>query len=225
MTSGLKTVLTLLLVLTMTASAAAQAAGNWQRIHGQVQTVQGTQLTFKADDGRVLHVDIAGVSQPVQHALAPNLGATLVGFPGERPNRFSARYIIQDNAGSAATAPAASLADRVVSLIPQFLGSQEFQELRAGLQNNRAAAMVFVTQLYQGFLERAPNIQERNDWAAFLVQTGDLRSAAEYFVKSPEYTQKNKNEQQAIRDLYEGLFGRTASDDEVRTWQQRLAQK
>jgi hypothetical protein len=68
-------------------------------------------------------------------------------------------------------------------------------------------------------------MQERNDWAGFLVQSGDVRGMTEMIVKSPEYIQKNKNDQQAIRDLYEGLFGRAPSTEEVRTWEQQIARR
>jgi hypothetical protein len=229
MKSAVKGLLTLVLVLVATTSAWAQAAGNWQRVHGHVQAVQGTQLTFKADDGRVMNVDMSQVSQSVQRALTPNEGATIVGFPGDQPTRFTARYIVQDNAGRAPGTPAAAGAStvsaRILPVVPQFVASKEFLDLQAGLQNNRSAAQLFVSQLYQGFLERAPSLQERNDWAGYLLQTGDVKGATEFFIKSPEYTQKNKNEQQAIRDLYEGIFGRAPSSEEVRTWEQQIARR
>jgi hypothetical protein len=190
--------------------------------------VQGNQLTLKADDGRVVTVDMSQVSQSVQRAMAPNERVTIAGFPANEPNRFTARYIVQDNAGRAAGTPAAAnntVSDRVVPLIPKFLDSKEFQDLKAGVQNNRSGAQLFVTQAYQGFLERAPTMQERNDWAGFLMQSGDVRGLTEMIVKSPEYIQKNKNDQQAIRDLYEGLFGRAPSTEEVRTWEQQIARR
>jgi hypothetical protein len=229
MKSPVKTLLALVLVLTAATSAWAQAAGNWQRIHGQVQAVQGNQITFKGDDGRVLNVDMAQVSQSVRQAMTPNAGVTIVGFAGNPPDRFTARYIVQDNAGSAPGTPAAatdnSLSARLLPLVPQFVGSKEFQDLQAGLQNNRAAAKLFVTQLYQGFLERAPSAQERDDWANVLLQTRDVKGTVEFFIKSPEYAQKNKNEGQAIRDLYEGLYGRAPSNEEVRNWEQQIARR
>jgi hypothetical protein len=224
---GVKALLVLVLVAAAATFAWAQAAGNWQKIHGHVQAVQGTQLTFKADDGRVINVDMSQVSSSVQRALTQNEGATIVGFPGTEPTRFTARYIVQDGAGRApGTAAAANtLSDRIMPLVPKFVDSKEFQELKGGVQGNRAGAQLFVTQLYQGLLERAPNAQERNDWAGFLVQTGDVRGLVEMFVKSPEYVQKNKNDQQAIRDLYEALFGRVPSNEEVRVWEQQIARR
>jgi hypothetical protein len=224
MKAAMKILLALVLVLTA-ASAGAQPAGKWEITHGTVQAVQGSQMTVKADDGRVLNVDMTQVSQPVQRAMQPNLGVKLAGFPGDQPNKFTARFIEQDTPARTANAPATTVADKIAPLIPQFIASKEFQDLQAALPSNPAAAQLFVTQLYQGILKRAPTGKERSDWASLLTQTRDPRSVAEFFVKSQEYAQRTRTEQQAIRDLYEGLFGRAASTDEVRTWEQRLAQK
>ena len=217
----------LVLLLVLTASwAGAQSVGKWEIVHGTVQSVQGSQMTFKADDGRVLNVDMSQVSQSVKQAMQPNLGAKLAGFPGDQPNKFTARFIEQDNPGRASTAPAATtVSDKIAPFIPQFIGAKEFQDLQAALPSSPAAAQLFVTQLYQGILKRAPTAKERADWVSFLMQTKDPRSVTEFFVKSQEYTQRTKTEQHAIRDLYEGLYGRAPSSDELRTWEQRLAQK
>jgi hypothetical protein len=77
--------------------AAAEQNRQWQRIHGQVQSVQGSQLTFRTDDGRTLNVDMSQVQQPVQQALTQNEAATLIGFAGSQSNAFTARYIQQDS--------------------------------------------------------------------------------------------------------------------------------
>jgi hypothetical protein len=222
----MKTLLALVLVLAAT-TAGAQPAGKWEIVHGTVQSVQGSQMAFKADDGRVLNVDMTQVSQPVQRAMQPNLGVKLAGFPGDQPNKFTARFIEQDNPPRASSAPtaASTVADKIVPLIPQFIGSKEFLDLQAALPSNQATAQLFVTQLYQGLLKRAPTTKERSDWVSYLLQARDPRSITEFFVKSQEYAQRNKTEQQAIRDLYEGLYGRAPSSDELRTWEQRLAQK
>jgi hypothetical protein len=217
----------LVLLLVLTASwAGAQAAAKWEIIHGTVQSVQAGQMTFKTDDGRVLNVDMSQVSQTVQKAMQPNLGAKLAGFAGDQPNKFTARFIEQDNAGRASGTPAATtMTDKIAQLIPQFVGDKEFLDLQAALPSNPASAQLFITQLYQGILKRAPTAKERSDWVSFLMQTKDPRSVTEFFVRSQEYTQRTKTDQQAIRDLYEGLYGRAPSADEVRTWQQRLAQR
>jgi len=72
----------------------------WQRIHGQVQSVKGSTLRFRADDGRVLNVDMSAVGAGVRRALARNEGATVIGFPG-RGNQFRAEYIQQDSSDPA----------------------------------------------------------------------------------------------------------------------------
>src|SRR5947207_1171937 len=84
-----KSLLVLLLVLTAS-WAGAQSAAKWEIVHGTVQSVQASQMTFKADDGRVLNVDMSQVSQTVQKAMQPNVGAKLAGFPGDQPNKFMA---------------------------------------------------------------------------------------------------------------------------------------
>ena len=71
--------------------------GAWQRIHGRVQSIEGNTLRFRADDGRVLIVDMRDVNPNVRRALVRDEGATLIGFAGTRPNEFRAEYIQQDN--------------------------------------------------------------------------------------------------------------------------------
>jgi hypothetical protein len=90
---------------------AAADEGQWQRVHGHVQSVRGSALTFKADDGRVLSVDMSDVGAEIRRALSPNEGATVIGFPG-KGNQFRAEYIQQDSSDAArasqtAAAPAA----------------------------------------------------------------------------------------------------------------------
>jgi preprotein translocase subunit YajC len=74
----------------------AGAADEWQRIHGQVQSVSGNTVTVKADDGRVLTVDAKQVSSEIRGALKPNTGVTLIGHAGASANLFTAQYIQQD---------------------------------------------------------------------------------------------------------------------------------
>ena len=88
--------------------AAAQAGRQWQRVHGRVERVQDRTLTFKADDGRTLTVDMSRVSRSVQRALTPGEGATVVGFAGSSANQLTARYIQQDSSRTGPGQPAAS---------------------------------------------------------------------------------------------------------------------
>ena len=228
MKSTVKTLLVLALVLAAATSAWAQAAGTWQDIHGVVQNVQGQQLTLKTDDGRIVKVDVAQVSQSVKGAMHPDMGVTVSGFPGTSPDRFTARYITQDQAGAASQAMAAdpnAVINRVVPLVPRFADSQEFRDRSAAVQRNRSAVEGFVSQLYRAFLEREPSEQDRRYWTDRLLQSGDLKGAIEAFLRSPEYMAKKKTEPQVITDLYQAFFGRTPSSEEVRSWQQQLARR
>jgi uncharacterized protein Veg len=80
---------------------AGAAADDWQRIHGQVQSVSGTTVTFKADDGRILTVDAAQVGNEIRAALTPNEGVTLIGKAGASATQFTAQYIQQDSSDPA----------------------------------------------------------------------------------------------------------------------------
>jgi uncharacterized protein DUF4214 len=222
-----KILLAVTLVLVAATGAAAQAVGNWQHFHGQVQNVQGSQVTVKADDGRVVNVDMAQVSQSVQGAMTPNLGVTVTGFPGASPDRFTARYIEQDQSQPSASVATTStdVINRVLPVVPQFVSSQEFQNRAAGFRNDRAAARQFVLQLYRGFFGREPNDQERQYWTRHLVEGRDIQGTVQSFLTSPEYAGKSKNEEQVITDLYKAVIGRTPSADEIRSWQQQIARR
>lgn len=78
-----------------TPPAAPVAEGEWARVRGTVQSVDGSALQFRAEDGRTLNVDMSRVNPEVQQALRPREGATIVGFPREG-NRFEGRYIQRD---------------------------------------------------------------------------------------------------------------------------------
>lgn len=75
---------------------APAGAGVWTRLHGTVQSVSGSTLQFKADDGRTVSVDVSRVSPAVQQALKPQEGATVIGVPREG-DRFEAHYVQQDS--------------------------------------------------------------------------------------------------------------------------------
>ena len=96
------------------ASRGGQVAGQtapdgkgWQRVHAKVQSVSGTTVTAKTDDGRTLTVDATRVSEEIRQALTTGEGVTLVGFAGAQPTRFTAHYIEQD--GSAGQSPSAAV--------------------------------------------------------------------------------------------------------------------
>ena len=222
---AMRSVLALALILGIAATASAQAAGDWQKVHGQVQAIHNNDLSLKTDDGRVLHVDMSQVSESVRGAMAPNVGVTVAGFPGKSPDRFTARYIEQDNAGAAAAPDANATIARILPLVPQFLTSKEFQDRAARFRNDPAAARRFVDGLYEGFFERKSTESERNGWVGYLTQSGDVKGIVESFMRSPEYAGKKKDEGQVITDLYQAIVGRTPTPDEIRNWQQQIAQR
>ena len=74
-------------------------------------------------------------------------------------------------------------------------------------------------------LGREPNDEERAFWSRRLLQSGDVQGTVEAFLKSPEYAAKNKNDRDAITDLYQAFFGRTPSAEEIQVWEQRIARR
>ena len=85
------------------------SGGDWQRIHGVVQDVQGSTLTLRTDDGRRLTVDMSQVGREIRQALQPGEGVTVIGHEWTGANRLRAEYIQQDSsAGVRGSAPSAS---------------------------------------------------------------------------------------------------------------------
>jgi preprotein translocase subunit YajC len=78
-------------------SASPADEKSWQRIHGKVTSVSGSQLMFKADDGRDLTVDMKDVNPAVQKALTPGEAATVVGFYRGDDKNVAAKFIQQDS--------------------------------------------------------------------------------------------------------------------------------
>jgi outer membrane lipoprotein SlyB len=75
----------------------------WQRIHGQVQGVQGTTLRLKADDGRNITVDMSKVNANVRNALTQGEPVTVIGHYDNNRRHVDAQYIQQERAGGAAS--------------------------------------------------------------------------------------------------------------------------
>ena len=90
-------ILVAIVAIALGLALAGPAAAQSQNVHGQVQSVQGTQLTFRSDDGRVLTVDMTAVGQEIQQALAPGMGVTITGSAGASPTQMTAQYIQQDS--------------------------------------------------------------------------------------------------------------------------------
>jgi hypothetical protein len=201
---------------------------NWQRIHGQVQSIQGSMVIFRADDGRLFEVDVSHVRPGTLRALEPGDSATLIGFEDPQPIRFVARFLREDSAypsrGGPIVVQPSNVGPRVAVLAPDFLASREFQAANLD-PRNRATADLLVMRFYRGFMERSPNPQEHRDWVAYLVHGNDLQGMVDYVMRSPEYASRNKTEAQAITDLYEAILGRSPGPTEVNFWLQQLAQR
>jgi hypothetical protein len=78
-------------------SAAPVDQQNWQRIHGKVSSISGSQLMLKADDGRDLTVDMAGVSPDVQKSLTSGEAVTVAGFYKGDDKNVTAKFIQKDS--------------------------------------------------------------------------------------------------------------------------------
>jgi hypothetical protein len=89
------------------AGAPSASSGDWQRIHGVVQSVQGSTLRFRADDGRMLAVDMSKVGGNVRSALTQGERVTVIGYEWTGPNQLRAEYVQQDSS-DAARQPSAS---------------------------------------------------------------------------------------------------------------------
>jgi hypothetical protein len=87
---------------TSTASPSALPSGAvdekaWQRIHGTINSLSGTTLTLKADDGRNLNVDTKEVGEGIRQSLSTGEKVTVIGFYRRDQNNVSARYVQKDS--------------------------------------------------------------------------------------------------------------------------------
>jgi len=80
-----------------TATSATPPSGEWQRIHGKIESIQGSTLSFRTDDGRVLTVDVSRVASSVRSALTPGEGATIMAHEWTGPTTPRAMYVQQDS--------------------------------------------------------------------------------------------------------------------------------
>jgi hypothetical protein len=71
----------------------AVGPGEYQRIHGYVQSVGGNTMSFKADDGRTLTVDTSQVDVQVQSAVRQGDLVSVVGKTTTRADQFVAEVI------------------------------------------------------------------------------------------------------------------------------------
>ena len=69
----------------------------WQRIHGTVSAVDGTKLSLKADDGRMVSVDMKEVGEGIRQSLSAGEKVTVVGFFRGDQNTVAARFVQKDS--------------------------------------------------------------------------------------------------------------------------------
>jgi cold shock CspA family protein len=122
----------------------AATGGDWQRIHGVVQNVQGSTLTLRTDDGRRLTVDMTQVGREIRQALQPGEGVTVIGHEFTGANRLRAQYIQQDSSagvqGSASpsASPSTSSVDEKWQRIHGKVESVSGSTLRVRADDGRA---------------------------------------------------------------------------------------
>jgi hypothetical protein len=73
--------------------AAATGRGQWSRLDGMVESVAGSTLTLKMDDGAQAYVDISQLSPNVAQVLRRGTAVTVYGYPLEQ--KFEAAGYIQ----------------------------------------------------------------------------------------------------------------------------------
>jgi hypothetical protein len=104
------------------------------------------------------------------------------------------------------------------TVIAGFLNSPEFSS--QGLSNEQ-----FVTQLYQGILDRNPDLGGLNGWVSAL-NTGQLSKTdvANGFLYSSEFQQKLVSESNTafLVSLYEGILGRQFDQGGLEAWRSAL---
>jgi hypothetical protein len=76
-------------------------SGAWQRIHGKIESIEGSTMKFRADDGRALTVDVSQVASNVRGALTPGEGVTVITHEVTGPTAVRASYVQQDSSDPA----------------------------------------------------------------------------------------------------------------------------
>jgi hypothetical protein len=74
----------------------AVSAGEYQRIHGYVQSVEWATMTLKADDGRTLTVDTSQIDSQMRTAMRPGDLVSVLGKTSPGVDQFMAERIERD---------------------------------------------------------------------------------------------------------------------------------
>ena len=70
---------------------------SWQKIHGTVNSVSGTTLSLKADDGRAINVDMKQVGEAIRQSLSAGDKVTVNGFYRGDQNTVAARFVQKES--------------------------------------------------------------------------------------------------------------------------------
>ncbi|PYM85658.1 MAG: hypothetical protein DME13_10250 [Candidatus Rokuibacteriota bacterium] len=70
---------------------------SWQKIHGTVNSVSGTTLSLKADDGRAINVDMKEVGEAIRQSLSAGDKVTVNGFYRGDQNTVAARFVQKES--------------------------------------------------------------------------------------------------------------------------------
>jgi len=87
------------------------SSGEWQRIHGTIESIEGSTLSFRTDDGRALTVDVSRVAASVRNGLTTGEHATVLAHEWTGPTTVRANYVQRDSSNpsrSGTIAPSAS---------------------------------------------------------------------------------------------------------------------
>src|SRR5712691_4703372 len=106
----------------------------------------------------------------------------------------------------------AAVTEGLISIVPDFIGSAEFQGL--GVQN---AAATFVQRLYVEALGRSPSGGEEGGWIA-LVAAGQSLTVVRGILASAEYAATARTLADHVTILYRGILGRQPGPVEVQGW-------
>jgi hypothetical protein len=122
----------------------------WERVHGHVETLQGSVMTFRADDGQLWTVDLTSVSAPIRQALKQGEGATVIGSTSGPSKEFRAQYVQQDSSdpkhggkivGAPAASPSTAAEDKSWQRIPGQVQSVQGSQLTLKADDGRTISV------------------------------------------------------------------------------------
>jgi preprotein translocase subunit YajC len=119
-------------------------SGQWQRIHGKIESIQGTTLSLRADDGRTLTVDTSGVASNVRQALTQGEGVTVISDQATG-NKLRANYVQQDSSDPSHGGKVAGSGSTAAASGTQQPKSGEWQRIHGTIQSVQGNTLSFRT--------------------------------------------------------------------------------